>query len=114
MELTIFACPRKGVIDLKAKLIELCENHLFGEWSYKSFSLVEEAIYRNDTQETNNGVITFMLEESDKSLLLVPAKIRGETCLPFEVFSQSMCNIVNLLLDNLWASISEITIQKRL
>lgn len=55
-----------------------------------------------------------MLEESDKSLLLVPAKIRGETCLPFEVFSQSMCNIVNLLLDNLWASISEITIQKRL
>ena len=48
----------------KARLVELFENHLFGEWSYKSFSLTESAIYRKDRQETNNGINAFLIEES--------------------------------------------------
>lgn len=112
MELTISACPRDGVRELNEKLIELCVKNSFGGWSYKTFSLVEEAICKSIQEDGHSGYVVFMIEDKDDSLIMTPAKIKGEVNLPFHLFSDCVGRIVNLLMVNLWDSISEITIRK--
>lgn len=112
MELTISACPRDGVRELKEKLIDLCVNNAFGGWSYRTFSLVEEAICKSIQEDGHSGFVVFIIEEKDESLIMTPAKIKGEVNLPFNLFSACVGRIVNLLMEKLWDSVSEITVRK--
>lgn len=113
MELSIYARAKQNVQDLKERLIELCLQNKFGGWSYKNFSIEEEAIFKTIEGEDKYRIIAFIIEENDNSLTLTPAKVKGEKGLLFKQFINCFGDIVNLLIENAWDSIEAIWIHNK-
>lgn len=113
MNLTIYACARKDVSELKEDLIHQCQQGEFGGWSYKYFSLGEEAIYKSISGNGTTRIVAFVIEEEEDGLVLSPAQMKGDSDLSFNQFSNCFGDIVNLLINNLWKSIEAILIKKR-
>lgn len=113
MEILINVEIKEDVAKVHAELIDLCTNNV--TWSYKKYSMYEEAIVKQVPVDLDNNTmrtIAFLVEERDDSILLVPARVRGEALIPPDIIRHSIVEIIDLLINNIWDMIITISVTK--
>ena len=110
MEIRIEPSSGENVLKLKQDIIKLCDNNEFGVWHYKDFSFGEEALYKELIIDGTQTILAFLIDIENDSLILNPAKVRGEGVISLQELSYGICDVIAIIINKCPLILSSIII----